>query len=235
MFNYFYKITNLLFDENGCQKFYLGIHTTKNLNDNYMGSGRYINNAIKSYGSENFFKTILAFYSTRKELLSVEIDVVDEDFLKRPDVYNEALGGGGWDSVNSLPRRATTQKERDTCRKHMIRLNELAKSTGRRLEHNRTISKLPKTEKFMDAARKTGRDNLKKAHALPRTEKQIESAKHLSKLPRTEKQLVASRKNGKSDTSRISAKRSTHVRWHVNRNEFNPDCEFCIIDFYSKQ
>ena len=42
-------------------KQYIGQHTTKDLNDNYMGSGKIIKQAFQKYGKENFTKTILFF------------------------------------------------------------------------------------------------------------------------------------------------------------------------------
>lgn len=83
-----YKITNKL---NGM--IYIGVHKTQNKNDSYMGSGSKIKLAIKKYGKENFKKTILKECSSSKELFKSESQMVNEDFLKRKDVYNLALGG----------------------------------------------------------------------------------------------------------------------------------------------
>jgi group I intron endonuclease len=89
-----YKITNKLNN-----KFYVGKHATLNENDDYMGSGELIGRAIKKYGKEQFIKEILFDLSTKEEMNQKEIDIVDEEFVARPDTYNIKLGGeGGWNN-----------------------------------------------------------------------------------------------------------------------------------------
>ena len=66
-FHYLYKITNNI---NG--KYYIGRHSTDNLEDNYFGSGVGIRNAINKYGINNFSKEILQFCETTEELCNME-------------------------------------------------------------------------------------------------------------------------------------------------------------------
>ena len=90
-----YKTTNLV---NG--KIYIGKHETDNLDDGYLGSGNLLRRAIEKYGRENFKREILFECSTIEEMNAKEAELVNEEFLKRDDVYNIKLGGqGGWDYV----------------------------------------------------------------------------------------------------------------------------------------
>lgn len=83
-----YKITNLL---NGM--IYIGQHTTTNIDDDYMGSGKYIVRAIKKHGVENFKKEILFECSSQEELNAKERELVNDEFVKREDTYNLVMGG----------------------------------------------------------------------------------------------------------------------------------------------
>ena len=87
-YNYFYKITNNI---NG--HFYFGVHSTNNLDDGYMGSGKRLHIAYKKYGIENFSKEILKFFDTVKEAYEYEAEVVNESLVKDDTCYNMQLGG----------------------------------------------------------------------------------------------------------------------------------------------
>lgn len=91
-----YKITNKV---NG--KIYIGVHSTDNINDNYMGSGSQLAKAKKKYGIENFSKEIIALYDSREELLNAEKEYVDASFVERTDTYNCVVGGGHWSETPS--------------------------------------------------------------------------------------------------------------------------------------
>lgn len=83
-----YKITNLI---NG--KYYIGRHSTKNIDDSYMGSGKGIVNAINKYGIENFKKEIIAEAFDSSGLWELEKQIVNDDVVKDPLSYNMAYGG----------------------------------------------------------------------------------------------------------------------------------------------
>ena len=75
MFHTVYKTTNLV---NG--KYYLGYHKTKNPSDSYLGSGTYIQRAVRKHGRVNFKKEVLFIYldadfafSKEKELIAVAL------------------------------------------------------------------------------------------------------------------------------------------------------------------
>lgn len=101
MFYTIYKTTNKL---NG--KIYIGKHQTKDLNDNYIGSGKRLWNSIHKHGIENFKKEILFVFETEDEMNAKEKELVTDEFCLREDTYNLCPGGkGGWGYINKTDLR----------------------------------------------------------------------------------------------------------------------------------
>lgn len=110
---YLYEVKNSI---NG--KIYVGVHQTSNIDDGYMGSGAVIKRAIKKYGIENFIKTILETFDDAPSMYQREREIVTDEFLTRPDVYNVRRGGlGGFDHLNdgSVEHIERTNRGRITC------------------------------------------------------------------------------------------------------------------------
>ena len=85
---YVYKTVNLV---NG--KEYIGFHSTDDLDDGYMGSGKLIIQAIEKYGIDNFKKEIIQIFDNKEDAENLERQLVNEEYVKRPDTYNISLGG----------------------------------------------------------------------------------------------------------------------------------------------
>lgn len=96
MHHFIYKTTNSL---NG--KYYYGAHSTKNIDDGYLGSGVSLKKAIQKYGKENFYREIIEFCNEENEMYLKEEKIVAEHY-KKEECYNMNVGGkGGWNYVNS--------------------------------------------------------------------------------------------------------------------------------------
>jgi len=144
-FNFIYKTVNVK-----TNKFYIGMHSTDDLNDGYLGSGKILQRSIQKYGKENHILEIVEYCNTRKILKQRERDIVTSDLLKNEQCMNLKCGGeGGWGPHTIESRRkisesrkgkhfshteATKQKMRETfSKKTEEEKNKLRTCTGDRV------------------------------------------------------------------------------------------------------
>lgn len=135
-YHYLYKTTNLINN-----KFYVGMHSTDNLDDGYIGSGKMLWFSIRKYGRENFKREILEFFESRVLLKEREKNYVNEKFIKDPMCMNLMIGGGegGFFDPN-----------------HMMKCSAAG---------NKALAlKVKNDPAFLETRKQLGRDTLKKLH-----------------------------------------------------------------------
>lgn len=134
-YHFIYKTTNLL---NG--DFYVGMHSTDNLNDGYIGSGKRLLRSVEKYGKENFKTEIIEQTETRELLVIRERELVNENLLKDLQCINIKVGGeggGGWPK-EAHSKGAINANKTEAKRK---RSAEVGSRTMKRLH---TEGKIPK-------------------------------------------------------------------------------------------
>jgi hypothetical protein len=88
-FNYVYITTNLI-----SGKQYVGSHATDNIEDNYIGSGRYFLKSVKKEGKKNFKREILEECKDREDALHKEAEYIEKFQTLCPNGYNLCPKGG---------------------------------------------------------------------------------------------------------------------------------------------
>jgi len=76
-------------------RFYIGMHSTKDIDDGYVGSGKFLKRSISKYGINNHTFTILEFCDTREELCEREKCYITVNLLNDKMCMNLTLGGHG--------------------------------------------------------------------------------------------------------------------------------------------
>lgn len=134
MYYYTYKIT--LTKGKLKDHYYYGMHTTKNLNDGYKGSGSILRDYYKKH-PKDYIKEIVSFYNDFESLRIAE-QLLIGDLYKTDDMcINLVAGGGNREGCNKSP---CIQKGYVKTREHIDKIT--AKLIGRKLskEEKETIS-----------------------------------------------------------------------------------------------
>ena len=236
MYYYLYEI--YVADETSVfyNHYYYGQHITKNLDDNYYGSGVLIKKYIKAKGTAGLRKTILNYYNNAEELNQAEYLLVKAKQAELGDLcLNLAEGGtGSWYYVNSI----LTDKQK--------KLNALSGGLGnkKRLEdpqaladfkhklrmHHKNMSKEQKADMYKKAGQSRKEFN-KTSYGKQRLEeiklKNIQTNKETSKRWRAEfKELFGQtpesfRKYGKLQESLDLFKKIKNLNEEDKINEIN--------------
>lgn len=150
-YHFIYKTTCLI-----TKRYYLGMHSTDNLNDGYIGSGTIISRSIKKYGKENHSIEILEHLFDRISLKKREYELITEEIINDPMCMNLALGGGYQWPLSQTPIARLSRKEGlkkfwDSDKSSSVR-QAISKAVKKRLESKEARDKLSSTTKLYRAS-----------------------------------------------------------------------------------
>lgn len=138
-----YKTTCLV-----TNKYYIGMHSTDDLEDGYMGSGQVLWKSIKKYGKEQHRCEVLEYLPDRGRLALREEELVNPDTLKDPLCMNLRTGGTG--NYERLHKEETRQKMAET---HM-RNNADPAWKAERWKNHKALMNLPSNKMACSNAQK---------------------------------------------------------------------------------
>jgi hypothetical protein len=128
------------------------MHSTDNLEDGYLGSGRRLGYSIRKYGKENHIREILEYLDSREELIKKETKIVNLNEIAKKECMNMATGGhGGFyhidiSEINKKRWQDPNQKEkllenaRINAKKGREKFKELIKNKEFKKKFSRKIS-----------------------------------------------------------------------------------------------
>lgn len=158
-FHYIYRTTCSI-----SGKFYIGMHSTDDIDDGYVGSGKVLWYSIKKHGKENHKTEILEFLPTRDQLKTREHQIINEDLLDDPLCMNLVLGGEGGNKIEWTEERRLAQSVHF---KNLVRTEEHNRkiadgNSGKPLteERKKKISESNKGRKLTEEQRKKQIDSL---------------------------------------------------------------------------
>ncbi len=107
-YHFIYKTTNLL-----SGKYYIGMHSTNDLDDGYMGSGKRLRYSINKYGVANHKREVLEFFEDRQQLAAREREIVNLNEIAKEECLNLCVGGDGGRGFTSEEQKLNAKKSKE--------------------------------------------------------------------------------------------------------------------------
>ena len=98
------------------KKYYIGMHSTDNLDDGYMGSGKALKFSIKRYGKENHRVEILEMVQSRELLGEREKAIVTLNKVRDGNCMNLKVGG-----IGGFMKKGKKNKKKSTLKKRIVK------------------------------------------------------------------------------------------------------------------
>ncbi len=157
--HYLYKTTCLI-----TNRYYIGMHSTCNMEDGYMGSGKRLRYSIRKYGVENHVKEILELFESRELLIEAEKKAITPDMITDKNCMNLKEGGTGGFSIEQQRLNAIKSNEkqrflRENDKEWVIKVY-ISNSKARKKEYDE--GKRDKTYFFDWTGKKHSEDSKKK-------------------------------------------------------------------------
>jgi hypothetical protein len=131
-YHYIYKTTCLK-----TNKFYIGMHSTDDQADGYIGSGKHLWHSIKKHGKDNHVFEILEYLPTRAALKIRENEIVNVELIQNTKCMNIQLGGGGgWDHLTNEEFLSNCRKGATNYKHKFDNDPEFRKSINRKLSES---------------------------------------------------------------------------------------------------
>ena len=119
-------------------RYYIGMHSTNDLNDSYLGSGVRLKRSIKKHGKEQHIREILEQLPSRQAASDREKELITEELRADPMCLNCGVGGLG--AVDRPPTKEETRQKLSEKGKAAWAEGRLVGMTGK-VQTSETIQK----------------------------------------------------------------------------------------------